>query len=78
MFLRIRGWLNYFAVALGFQNKGYRKLLLHLGEQKLLELGCTKINLQIRNNNREAVNFYHEQGYKDDAVISLGKRLIHD
>ena len=73
-----RGWLNYFAVVLDFQTKGYRKLLLHLGEQKLLELGCTKINLQIRNNNREAVNFYHEQRYKDDAVISLGKRLIHD
>ena len=78
MFLRIRGWLNYFAVVLDFQTKGYRKLLLHFGEQKLLELGCAKINLQIRNNNREAVNFYHEQGYKDDAVISLGKRLIYD
>ncbi|MDC3090551.1 GNAT family acetyltransferase [Paracoccaceae bacterium] len=73
-----RGWLNYFAVALDFQTKGYGKLLLHFGEQKLLELGCAKINLQIRNDNKEAVKFYHEQGYKIDAVISLGKRLIHD
>ena len=24
-----RGWLNYFAVAIGFQTKGYGKLLLH-------------------------------------------------
>ena len=78
MFLRIRGWLNYFAVALDFKTKGYRKLLLHFGEQKLLELGCAKINLQIRNDNKEAVKFYHRQGYKDDAVVSLGKRLIHD
>ena len=73
-----RGWLNYFAVALDFQIKGYGKLLLQFGEQKLLELGCVKINLQIRNDNKEAVKFYHEQGYKDDAVVSLGKRLIHD
>ena len=73
-----RGWLNYFAVALDFQTKGYGKLLLHFGEQKLLELGCAKINLQIRNDNQEAVKFYYKQGYKDDAVVSLGKRLIHD
>ena len=40
--------------------------------------GCAKINLQIRNDNKEAVEFYHKQGYKDDAVVSLGKRLILD
>ena len=73
-----RGWLNYFAVALDFQTKGYGKLLLQFGEKKLLELGCTKINLQIRNDNKEAVKFYHKLGYEDDAVVSLGKRLIHD
>ena len=73
-----RGWLNYFAVALDFQTKGYGKLLLQFGEQKLLELGCPKINLQIRNDNKEAVKFYHKQGYKNDAVVSLGKRLIED
>ena len=45
----IGSWLNYFAVALDFQTKGYGELLLQCGEQKLLELGCAKINLQIRN-----------------------------
>ena len=73
-----RGWLNYFAVALDYQTKGYGKLLLQFGEQKLLELGCAKINLQIRNDNKEAVKFYYKLGYKDDAVVSLGKRLIED
>ncbi len=73
-----RGWLNYFAVALDFQTKGFGKLLLQFGEQKLLELGYMKINLQIRDDNKEAVNFYNEQGYKDDTVVSLGKRLILD
>ena len=47
--------------------------LLQFGEQKLLELGCAKINLQIRNDNKEAVEFYHKQGYKDDAVVILVK-----
>ena len=28
-----RGWLNYFAVALDFQTKGYGKLLLQFGEK---------------------------------------------
>ena len=78
MFLRIRGWSNYLAVALDFQTKGYGKLLLQFGEKTLLELGCAKINLQIRNDNKEAVKFYHKLGYEDDAVVSLGKRLIHD
>ena len=73
-----RGWLNYFAVALDYQTEGYGKLLLQFGEKKLLELGCAKINLQIRNDNKEAVKFYYKLGYKDDAVVSLGKRLIHD
>ena len=73
-----RGWLNYFAVALEYRTMGYGKLLLQFGEQKLLKLGCVKINLQIRNDNKEAAKFYHKQGYKDDAVVSLGKRLIHD
>tara|TARA_B100000674_G_C37283002_1_gene664166 strand:- start:230 stop:415 length:186 start_codon:yes stop_codon:yes gene_type:complete len=27
---------------------------------------------------KDAVKFYHKLGYKDDAVVSLGKRLIHD
>ena len=45
---------------------------------ELLELGCAKINLQIRNDNKDAANFYHKYFYKDDAVVSLGKRLIHD
>ena len=73
-----RGWLNYFAVALDYQTKGYGKLLLQYGEQKVIELGYAKINLQIRNYNKEAIKFYHKRGYKDDAVVSLAKRLVED
>ena len=53
-------------------------MLITIRWTKASKLECAKINLQIRNDNKEAVKFYHKQGYKDDAVVSLGKRLIHD
>ncbi len=37
-----------------------------------------KINLQIRADNKEAINFYKAVGYNEDEVISYGKRLIED
>ena len=40
--------------------------------------GCPKINLQIRADNKEAINFYNAVGYDEDEVISFSKRLIED
>ena len=45
---------------------------------KLKELGCPKINLQVRDDNTEVIEFYKSIGYHDDKVLSLGKRLIPD
>jgi ribosomal protein S18 acetylase RimI-like enzyme len=73
-----RGWLNYFAVMPKFQNRGYGKQLLTHGEDKLLKLGCPKINLQIRDDNLDAINFYEITNYKKDKCVSYGKRLIED
>ena len=47
-------------------------------EKRLLALGCPKISLQVRNGNTQALEFYNRIGYKEDNVISLGKRLISD
>ena len=38
----------------------------------------SKLNLQMRNDNAEAINFYKQVGYKEDVVVSFGKRLIED
>ena len=73
-----RGWLNYFAVMPKFQNRGYGKQLLIHGEDKLFKLGCPKINLQIRDDNLDAINFYEITNYKKDKCVSYGKRLIED
>ena len=73
-----RGWLNYFAVLPNFQKKGFGRQLMTYGEMALIERGCPKLNLQIRNDNTKAINFYQKVGYKEDAAVSFGKRLIED
>lgn len=44
-------------------------------ESYLTELGCPKVNLQVRESNPDVVGFYVALGYMDDHVMSLGKRL---
>ena len=73
-----RGWVNYLAVHPDFRRKGYGRLLMTAVESKLLALGCPKINLQIRESNLDVIQFYEAIGYKQDKVVSFGKRLIPD
>ena len=47
-------------------------------ERRLLKVGCPKINLQIRLDNLEAVEFCRRLGYETFDVIDMGKRLIPD
>ena len=47
-------------------------------EHRLFERGCPKINLQVRIDNPEAVEFYRRLGYETFAVVDMGKRLIAD
>lgn len=73
-----RGWINYLAVDPRHQRAGYGHLMMDRAEQLLHNLGCPKINLQIRTDNAAAIAFYEQLGFTKDAVISLGKRLIPD
>ena len=66
-----RGWLNYFAVLPQFQKSGYGKQLLEFGEKILFDKGCPKINLQIRADNKEAINFYNAVGQLRYKNLSL-------
>ncbi len=70
-----RGWINYLAVATNFQSMGFGRRLMDEAEARLREMGCPKVNLQIRNSNAGAVEFYRSIGYSVDDVISMGKRL---
>ena len=73
-----RGWVNYLAVHPEFQGSGYGRDLMTAVEEKLLAAGCPKINLQVRESNSGVIQFYEKIGYKNDHVVSFGKRLIPD
>jgi ribosomal protein S18 acetylase RimI-like enzyme len=73
-----RGWANYLAVDPQHQKRGFGKKIMTSLEEMLIAKGCPKINLQVRRDNQNALNFYSKIGFKDDDVISLGKRLIYD
>jgi len=73
-----RGWMNYLAVDPGHQRNGYGQQLVRTLEEKLLAMGCPKINLQIRHGNAEVQAFYESMGFTDDNALSMGKRIIPD
>jgi ribosomal protein S18 acetylase RimI-like enzyme len=70
-----RGWLNYLAVLPEYQKRGYGRRLVEKAVDELKRLGCLKVNLQVRRSNIPAVDFYKHLGFKEDDVVSLGKRL---
>jgi ribosomal protein S18 acetylase RimI-like enzyme len=73
-----RGWVNYLAVSPACRGRGFGRQMMEALEQRLLEMGCPKLNLQIRSGNEEVIRFYRALGYREDPVISMGKRLIPD
>lgn len=73
-----RGWLNYLAVAPRFRRRGLGREMVAEAELRLREMGCPKINVQIRTRNAEVIEFYRRTGFKPDDVISMGKRIDPD
>lgn len=73
-----RGWINYLAVHPDHQRKGIGKRMMDEAEIRLRAAGCPKINLQVRRTNTKVVEFYRKIGYKQDDVVSFGKRLEPD
>ena len=70
-----RGWINYLAVAPDYRRQGLGRQLMEAAESKLRDLNCPKINLQVRRSNKGVIAFYHAIGFREDDVVSLGKRL---
>lgn len=73
-----RGWINYLAVRPDHQRGGIGRFMMDEAEKRLRSLGCPKINLQVRTANSEAIEFYKRIGFKEDDVLSFGKRLESD
>jgi ribosomal protein S18 acetylase RimI-like enzyme len=73
-----RGWLNYLAVAPRFRRKGIGRKIVAVAEARLRQMGCPKINIQIRTSNTAVIEFYRRIGFTPDDVVSMGKRLEID
>jgi ribosomal protein S18 acetylase RimI-like enzyme len=73
-----RGWVNYLAVDPGRRGHGLGRAMMDHAEAWLVTQGCPKLNLQVRATNTDVLAFYEALGYRVDAAVSLGKRLIPD
>jgi ribosomal protein S18 acetylase RimI-like enzyme len=73
-----RGWINYLAVDPAYKQRGFGKQIMEAVEEKIGALGCPKINIQVRADNKDTLKFYESIGYKIDKVVSIGKRLEED
>ena len=73
-----RGYIYYLAVLPEFQKKGVGSEILKKIETKLLNNGCPKINLFVRNTNLRVQAFYKKNKYKIQESQIYGKRLIDD
>ena len=73
-----RGWIHSLAVDSSYQRRGLCRKIMDAVERKILKLGCPKINLQVRTENNNVVEFYESIGYKTEERVSMGKRLVED
>lgn len=73
-----RGWIYYLAVLPKMQSKGIAVQMLRYSETVLAERGCPKIDLMVRNTNRNVIQFYHRAGYSHEPVLVMSKRLSEE
>jgi ribosomal protein S18 acetylase RimI-like enzyme len=73
-----RGWINYVGVDPAHRRRGVGRAIMLEAERRLREIGCPKINLQVRRDNPGAVEFYARLGYEEYHVLDFGKWLVRD
>jgi ribosomal protein S18 acetylase RimI-like enzyme len=70
-----RGWLYAVAVLPEFRRTSVGSNLVKHAIECLKELGCVKVNLQIRSTNTEVVEFYKSLGFAVEDRVSMGKLI---
>lgn len=70
-----RGWVYAVAVRPESRRRGIGARLMARLESALVDLGCRKINLQVRSGNDAVVAFYRRLGYGVEERISMGKLI---
>lgn len=70
-----RGWLYAVAVSPDHRRKGVGTELIHTAMTALKEIGCPKVNLQIRADNTAVAAFYKSLGFFVEERMSMGRHL---
>ncbi len=70
-----RGWVYYVAVSSEHRRRGIGAALMQGIEDGLVAMGCPKLNLQVRADNRGVLSFYRSLGYMLEDRASFGKQL---
>ncbi|MEM1053468.1 MAG: GNAT family N-acetyltransferase [Pseudomonadota bacterium] len=70
-----RGWLYSVAVKPDRRLNGTGTALVNTALDALSDLGCNKVNLQIRSSNHEVVRFYETLGFVVEPIVSMGRTL---
>lgn len=73
-----RGWLYYLAASPARRGEGIGRRLVEAAEDRLLALGCPKVQLMVRPENGGVHEFYARLGYESFDCWTTGKRLIDD
>lgn len=73
-----RGWLYYLASSPAHRGQGVGRRLVEAAEERLLELGCPKVQLMVRPDSGVSRAFYEALGYEEFETWATGKRLIAD
>ena len=67
-----RGWLYAVATSPSYRRSGIGQKLVSLALQSLKNVGCVKVNLQIRATNTEVIEFYKSLGFSTEERVSMG------
>lgn len=67
-----RGWLYAVAVLPEHRRTGVGSMLVLSAIRALKELGCIKVNLQVRASNTKTVAFYEALGFAVEERVSMG------
>lgn len=71
----VRGWMHHLATHPSHRRNGFARLLVEELQVRLRQLGCVKLNLQVRDGNHSVVAFYERLGFVVEPRSSLGKLL---
>ena len=73
-----RGWLYYLASDPTRRGEGIGRALVGAAEERLVAMGCPKVQLMVRPENDVARGFYGALDYEPFDTWATGKRLIPD